>query len=73
MTNPYKIRRFAVGTVKKSSETNSDTWLSSNVCQVWEGELRCRIMYLALVGMTGPQVIANNFNATGITTRKGPG
>ena len=25
------------------------------------------------VTMTGPQVIANNFNATGITTRKGPG
>ena len=33
-------RRPAVGTVKKSKETRSRTWLARNVRQVWDGGVR---------------------------------
>ena len=39
-TNTKGTRRVAVGTVKKSSEANRETWLDRNVRQVWDGGVR---------------------------------
>src|SRR5438445_819926 len=39
MTRTKRTRRRAMGTVRKSIETRSRTWLARNVRQVFEGEL----------------------------------
>ncbi len=48
-TKTNKISNQIVGTVKKSTETNCETWFVKTVFQVCDGGFRCRTMYLATV------------------------
>ena len=52
MTRTKSTRKPAVGTVKKSRETRSRTWLARNVRQAWDGGV-CRM--LGLESLAGPE------------------
>lgn len=50
-----KMRNVAVGTVKKSTDTMSRTWLSKNVRQLCDGGFRWRILYSSTVAFDTSQ------------------